>query len=725
MYSPIAAKSSLDLRYPSSPSSAHTPIVHSGSSPLAHGGYSDGRGSIYGAASGDLRAASRRAWSKSADDLRAQPGEPRATMPIRVDTQLSFVDKIAAYRGRADSASGIGDCGGRLHVREHDAGHEQLYKHAADDRPAARDGDRAGTVLRKKAHGLGAEWAEYERAERQERGNEPRVDATKRAWGGRDGTPREGANGHGMRERDGSGGSPVSISISAPLLDGHGLGLAASAGMNGSGTAGYVHTRSHSFTPKLSSRLAGLGAASPGRKGSAGEVDPGVEREKEKRVVFPFHFGGGAGQTKPLPSMPGPLDTGAAPLLAPPHIILEPASPSNPHDMRNSSLLLAPSTDANDSKRASQIVYAAGFAFKMEVRGTKLVLHKPPGDCAAAVRELFPQGVVDDAEDEEAAATAAQEDGAGQRRDAGSVGRKKRVFWGRGRHPAIGVRGAGAAALGGVFGVEGGASLRAGVEKGTVEALVHELVFATVFLHADCAPDEEAWREEAWRDYALAVLPCLPMLARRARVETECIRCAGYLISGAVPEESESTRKRVAWMAGEHLRLHGAPADADAWEDFRAEALPDVYFPTPQPVTSGMPVSSSTQAIYAPSPLLGAGSPTLGPAPFSPRPNAGDARMVGLLDALGFRDTTASPSSATTSPHSSQPSRAGLPSRMPWAGLQTEGLSRDVLLAFDPHIIARSLAIFQPRRARAGARSSHRRIPKFRSRRSILAALRE
>ncbi|KAJ7063000.1 hypothetical protein B0H15DRAFT_1028162 [Mycena belliarum] len=715
MYSPIAAKSSLDLRYPSSPSSAHTPIVHSGSSPLAHGGYSDGRGSIYGAASGDLRAASRRAWSKSADDLRAQPGEPRATMPIRVDTQLSFVDKIAAYRGRADSASGIGDCGGRLHVREHDAGHEQLYKHAADDRPAARDGDRAGTVLRKKAHGLGAEWAEYERAERQERGNEPRVDATKRAWGGRDGVAGDWGAGRAEGDhRDPTGRRKWARYARAgwerrvACLD---LDLGAAAGWTWARACsqrrdewerdGGLRTYALAqFYAKAVESTCRVGGSESRTEGQRGEVDPGVEREKEKRVVFPFHFGGGAGQTKPLPSMPGPLDTGAAPLLAPPHIILEPASPSNPHDMRNSSLLLAPSTDANDSKRASQIVYAAGFvnrlvtprargparvkAFKMEVRGTKLVLHKPPGDCAAAVRELFPQGVVDDAEDEEAAATAAQEDGAGQRRDAGSVGRKKRVFWGRGRHPAIGVRGAGAAALGGVFGVEGGASLRAGVEKGTVEAL-------------------EAWREEAWRDYALAVLPCLPMLARRARVETECIRCAGYLISGAVPEESESTRKR----------------------DFRAEALPDVYFPTPQPVTSGMPVSSSTQAIYAPSPLLGAGSPTLGPAPFSPRPNAGDARMVGLLDALGFRDTTASPSSATTSPHSSQPSRAGLPSRMPWAGLQTEGLSRDVLLAFDPHIIARSLAIFQPRRARAGARSSHRRIPKFRSRRSILAALRE
>jgi hypothetical protein len=36
------------------------------------------------------------------------------------------------------------------------------------------------------------------------------------------------------------------------------------------------------------------GVASPGRKGSAGEVEPAMDKEKDKRGVgFPFHFGGG------------------------------------------------------------------------------------------------------------------------------------------------------------------------------------------------------------------------------------------------------------------------------------------------------------------------------------------------------------------------------------------------------------------------------------------------
>ncbi|KAJ7769154.1 hypothetical protein DFH07DRAFT_954387 [Mycena maculata] len=142
-------------------------------------------------------------------------------------------------------------------------------------------------------------------------------------------------------------------------------------------------------------------------------------------------------------------------------------------------------------------------------------------------------------------------------------------------------------------------------------------------------------------------------------------------------------------MAGEYLRLHGAPADPDAWEDFRAGTIPDVFFPAPQPATSGMPASASTQAMYAPLPVLGAGSPMLGTNTFSPRPDGGSARMVGLLDALGGHEMLAPPS-----PRAPQQPRGGLAARMLWAALEAEGLSRDVLLALDPHVVARSLTLF-------------------------------
>jgi hypothetical protein len=225
-----------------------------------------------------------------------------------------------------------------------------------------------------------------------------------------------------------------------------------------------------------------------------------------------------------------------------------------------------------------------------------------------------------------------------------------------------------------------------------MEALVHELVFATVFLRADAVDEEAARREEEWRDYALAVLFSLPLLAGRARVETEFVRCAGYLVSGAGPDEMEKQRARVAWMAGEYLRFHGAPADGDAWESFCAETIPDV-FPAMPTVPSGMPASASTQAMHVPTPM---GSPALSSTPFSPRPD-GSGRMVGLLDALGVRDpiVPASPAVASLSaPRSPQPQRGGLSSRMPWAALQADGLTREVLLALDPHVIARSLTLF-------------------------------
>ncbi|KAJ7122281.1 hypothetical protein C8R44DRAFT_164401 [Mycena epipterygia] len=442
---------------------------------------------------------------------------------------------------------------------------------------------------------------------------------------------------------------------------------------------------------------------SPARKGSAGDAEYGDGKEKEKRVGFPFHFGGGNAQTKPLPAPPSPnsLDPGAA-LLAPPHIILEPAPADD--------TLLAPAADTS-GKRASQIVYAAGFvnrlvtpaladprawkAFKMEVRGTKLVLHKPPSDRAAGVRDLFAVGVVEDTEEEEGtgAGSAEESGGGGQRREPASMGRKKRAYWGRGRHPALGVAGAGASALGGIFSADGAAVPKGGIDKGTVEALVHELVFATVFLREAGEGEGAAQREEQWRDYALSVLLCLPLLVGRARVETEFLRCAGYLLSGAIPEEADQERARVAWMAGEYLRLHGVPVDPDAWEDFRAESLPDVFFPAPQAATSGMPASASTQAMYAPSPAIGAGSPTLGANTFSPRPDGG-ARMLGLLDALGVRESIApsSPDSVPMSP--SRSPRGGLATRMPWAALESEGLSRDVLFSLDPRVIARSLTLF-------------------------------
>ncbi|KAJ6463736.1 hypothetical protein C8R47DRAFT_1157321 [Mycena vitilis] len=271
-------------------------------------------------------------------------------------------------------------------------------------------------------------------------------------------------------------------------------------------TPGHIRTRSHSFTPKLSSRLAGFG----GEKGQRGGGRPcrGARGEGQGRgVAFTFHFGGAA-QSKALPPTLAPPSPRRVPATAPPHIISLLREPSN--TLRHPS-----SVNGADGKRASQIVYATGFvnrlitaaladpralkAFRMEVRGTKLVLHKPPSDRAAGVRDFFPAGVVED----EGETLTVDDAGGAQRRDVGCMGRKKRC----GRHPALSVAGAGAAKLRGAFSdeqAEGG--LRGHIAKGSFEVLMHELVFATVFLRAGADEEEVAQRAEQWRDYASAIL---------------------------------------------------------------------------------------------------------------------------------------------------------------------------------------------------------------------------
>ncbi|KAJ7089619.1 hypothetical protein C8R44DRAFT_892306 [Mycena epipterygia] len=132
---------------------------------------------------------------------------------------------------------------------------------------------------------------------------------------------------------------------------------------------GHVHTCSHSFTPKLSSRLANLsGVTSPGRKRSAGEAEPISEREgkdvkdkeKEKR-------GWGSRSisvaSKALPPML--IELGS---LAPLHITLEPAPKTDIFSAGAASAntaLQPPFSDANERKRASQIVYATGFVNRL------------------------------------------------------------------------------------------------------------------------------------------------------------------------------------------------------------------------------------------------------------------------------------------------------------------------------------------------------------------------
>ncbi|KAF7977931.1 hypothetical protein HWV62_1997 [Athelia sp. TMB] len=427
------------------------------------------------------------------------------------------------------------------------------------------------------------------------------------------------------------------------------------------------HVRSHSFTPRRPSKLSV--SKSPSRKGSAPserDIERDIALMKSRQLVMP-----------------------------PPPLIIEPSA-----DAELDQDVMEPDAEAR-TKRTSQIVYHAGFInrltelpiahrpyqatnlalakgwkpFKMELKGSKLSFYKPPSDRAAAVRDLFPTelvSTVDDPQEQEKPVNELLPD-VRKRQEGGS--RKKRAYWGRGTHPEL------------VF-------TEASVEKGTFEALVHETVFATSILKEGSGEAEKS----RWRDFASSVLLCLPPLVGREKFENEFTRCCAYIVSGGTVEDAAV---RVKWLAGEYIRYHGAPADAPGWEEWRKETIPDFSEQPTCGLIGGMATSASTKAVFSQSPHLDSKNlcappdtqtPTFSPnlGTFSPRPDA-DGKLTSLMEALAVLPATpTSPSSNSTlhrRPGSEQNSQL-------WAALDREGLSREVLLMLDPHLVARTLGLF-------------------------------
>lgn len=495
------------------------------------------------------------------------------------------------------------------------------------------------------------------------------------------------------------------------------------------GSGGHVHSRSHSFTPRLPSKLSapklgGLAPASPKRKGSASsEVELNKERtnrmeEKDKndstgslgagpspRPGFPFNFVNGSGSSKSL----SPLNTDMGPSSG------EKTSPS--------SALLAPPTiiepgadlDFKHEKRTSQVIYHSGFInrmadfnpalmnaranhsymsgsgapalakgwkpFKLVMKGSKLYFYKPPSDRSNAIKDLFPTELVVVLEDEgvteepEPQENEMEEMPVMKAREK-DEGRRRRAYWGRGTHPSL------------VYN-------KSGIERGTFEALVHEAVFGTTFLLMPVAGNTTAGASEDhapsryrpdWHDFSATVLLTLPVLVGRSQFEAEFFRCCTLLVDGADDDFKEDEVSRVCWLATQYLVYFESPVDTVAWEVWRKNIIPD--FPSCSPAkskTAGFPQSSSMQALYTTSPMLTPSprkpgtefSPNLGA--FSPRPDGND-RMASLMDALGDTRSMRSPSS--------KPVKA-------WRiVLDRTGLTRDVLLNLDAQLVARSLYVF-------------------------------
>ncbi|KAH6903660.1 hypothetical protein BKA70DRAFT_1513950 [Coprinopsis sp. MPI-PUGE-AT-0042] len=478
---------------------------------------------------------------------------------------------------------------------------------------------------------------------------------------------------------------PLSASVSTPVIE------ESKAAKNLSPT--HVRTRSHSFTPKLPSKLA-VHAYSAMPKKPAPSLKRGDSGDPEKpQAPWGFGFGFGNSSKDSNHSNPDSPVTGRFPgspsvtspggqtsannrgtvLLSPP-IIIEPQEEETQQveaDTRRTSQILLHSGLINrlvDVPSTFQsLSNAKGWKpFKMELKGSKLYFYKPPSDRTNAIKELFPSGLVPPSEEEEEAEEEVVEvDGSGEgagkargREESGTGGgtRKKRAYWGRQGHPDL------------VLDANGK------IVKGTFEALVHEAVFGTTF-------DMDASTSKlplTWNEFASSILLGLLHLVDPLIFEAEFLRCCSFLVSGAEDSAKESDRSRVVWLANEYLRHHGKPADSSAWDTWKQDTLPDVDLSAEGgSSSSGMPTSASTQALHSTSPFSTPGAEF---TTFSPRPENGGPKMVPLLAALNLPT-----SSASSAPY---------PSRVPWNAINEEGLTRDILVALDAQFIAKSLMLF-------------------------------
>ena len=253
--------------------------------------------------------------------------------------------------------------------------------------------------------------------------------------------------------------------------------------------------------------------------------------------------------------------------------------------------------------------------------------------------------------------------------------RRRRAYWGRRTHPEL-VR---------------AESNEQEVLRGSLPALVHEAVFGTTFARPEDEEPLSSTRDIKWRHFASSILLSLPLIVGQGNFETEFLRCSDYLVSGAPEDRKKEQEEKVMMLAGEYLRFHEHPADVEGWERWREETIP--RFPrwrdhqaSSLPQIGGMPSSSSTQALFVPTPNLGGDSisPNLGA--FSPRPDQSHP-INSIFEAL---DSPSAISFTTTKPVTQQSQAKAIV----WAALDRDGFTKEVLVRMDAHLIASSLNVF-------------------------------
>ncbi|KAG9092063.1 rho GTPase-activating protein [Ceratobasidium sp. 370] len=333
---------------------------------------------------------------------------------------------------------------------------------------------------------------------------------------------------------------------------------------------------------------------------------------------------------------------------APPQIVLSSAPDTAPLTPTTPT---AASAFRKASKRASQQIMHSGFLLRLDhpsqahsqgkpykavLVGSKLQCYKPPSGTSAELRELFPNGIVQpDIEEQDEDEEEQEETSAGPSRVL-----TRRKFWGRGRHPELVV-----------------SNLAKGEIQGSLDALVHEVVFGTI--------DMDRARREA---FASAVLLCLPSaVSQREEFDESFMRFLSRALQSSEGGEKGTEMEWVEWCVRTYASIYGLQ---DSWDEWMEK--------------NGVTLGGGQVA--------GIGSPYTGA--FSPRPKQ-EETLGGLLSNPQTRLSSSSlavaiPVSALTPDTIAEffvrPSKLG-------TTLERDRLSRDVFLRIPSGTIAKSLRV--------------------------------
>jgi hypothetical protein len=334
------------------------------------------------------------------------------------------------------------------------------------------------------------------------------------------------------------------------------------------------------------------------------------------------------------------------------------------------------------SKRMSQMVMHQGFLmrldhpaqsekgkpFKAVLAGSKLQLYKPPGDKAAELREMFPEGLVPqgiEEEDEE------PESAGGGTSPGGATiaSRTKRKYWGRARHPELQINN-----------TDDGAT----EVQGSLDALVHETVFGTT-LDSGSRADRET--------FARGVLLCLPSVTTvRADFDEAFVRYLGSAFrtlgqdeSGESDEERKVREKEwLEWLVGTYALLHGGLPPGVGWDEWMA----GVNFQLESCLarvrgTVQAPMASPYTGVFSPRPGQGGIFETI-PAGGSPRIYTSTSHAMSLAPGTAIPVNALTPE--TIADFFARPSKLG-------NTLERDRLSRDVFLRVPSGTIAKALRV--------------------------------